>query len=140
MNNAKYVEYENHHLTDVIRELGEQLKSFLNTRVAMFKSELLENIKDSSKAAVYGVIALVFLATAYLLLTLAAVAVIAVAFAGSAFAWFFALLIVGVVYFMLGGVVALVAKREFRGLTPKHTIRVLKQDKVWMEAEARSQT
>jgi uncharacterized membrane protein YqjE len=140
MNNAKYVEYENHHLTDVIRDLGEQLKSFLNTRVAMFKSELLENIKDSSKAAVYGVIALVFLATAYLLLTLAAVAVIAVAFAGSAFAWFFALLIVGVVYFMLGGVVALVAKREFRGLTPKHTIRVLKQDKVWMEAEARSQT
>jgi uncharacterized membrane protein YqjE len=140
MNNPKYVEYENHHLADVIRDLGEQLKNFLNTRVEMLKSELLENVKDSSKAAVYGVIALVFLATAYWLLTLAIVAVIAVAFAGSPFAWFFALLIVGIVWLMLGGAIALVAKREFRGLTPKHTIRVLKQDKVWIEGEARSQT
>jgi uncharacterized membrane protein YqjE len=140
MNNPKYVEYENHHLTDVIRDAGEQLKNFVNTRVELLKSELAANVKESTKAAVYGVVALVFLATAYWLLTLAVVAVIAVAFAGNPFAWFFSLLIVGIVWLVLGGVIALVAKREFRGLTPKHTIRVLKQDKVWMESEARTQT
>jgi uncharacterized membrane protein YqjE len=139
MNNPRYVEYENHHLMAVMRELGEQLKSFMNTRLELLKSELQENIKDSSKGAIYGAVALVFLATAYLLLTLALVALIAVAFAGNPYAWFFGLLIVSFVWLMLGGVIALVAKREFRGLTPRHTIRVLKQDKAWIEKEARSE-
>ena len=61
----------------------------------------------------------------------------AVVFLGNPYAWFFALAIVGFVWLLLGGVIALVAKREFRGLTPKHTLRVLKEDKIWIENEAR---
>jgi uncharacterized membrane protein YqjE len=135
--NVRYIDRDNHNLRNTIRELGEQLRNFLNTRLELLKSELKENIKDSSKAAVYGAIALVLVLTAYLLLTLAVVALVAVAFAGNAYAWFFALAIVGFVWLILGGAIAMVAKREFRGLAPQHTLRVLKQDKIWIEEEAR---
>ena len=137
MNNVRSIQREDQHVGSVIRELADELKSFLSTRLGMLKAELQENFKDSGKAAVYGAIAVVFLITAYFLLTLAAVALVAVAFAGNPYAWFFALALVGFLWLLMGGVIALVAKREFHGLTPKHTMKVLKDDKIWIENEAR---
>ena len=60
--------------------------------------------------------------------------------AGSAYAWFYACAIVGVVWIAFAGVAAFFAYNEFRAkaMFPKHTVEVLKADKVWIESEART--
>jgi hypothetical protein len=85
-------------------------------------------------------LALILVGTGFLLLTGAVVVVIAAAFAGHAYAWLYAFLIVGVVWIAFGGVSAFFAYNEFRSKAkfPKHTVEVLKADKVWIESEART--
>jgi hypothetical protein len=93
-----------------------------------------------SVALPLGLIALILGATALLLLTGAVVVLVASAFAGSAYAWFYAFVIVGVVWMAFAGTAAFFAYNEFRGKAkfPKHTVEVLKADKVWIESEART--
>lgn len=66
-------------------------------------------------------------------------AITSIAFAVGPFAWFFAALIVGVAYAILGGVAAYLGIREIRaeGIVPCRTVRVLKQDQIWLENEGR---
>jgi uncharacterized membrane protein YqjE len=123
-------------LADIVQELQE----FVNTRIQMVKSELHETISAVSVALPLGLLALILAATGFLLLTGAVVAIIAAAFAGSAYAWVYAFLIVGVLWVAFAGVAAFFAYNEFRSKAkfPKHTVEVLKADKVWMESEART--
>jgi uncharacterized membrane protein YqjE len=126
-------------LGEVIAEIKDELKDFMQTRVQMLVNEMREKIQNSKKAAILVVAGLVLLATAYLLLNLALVGLIAVAFWGSPYAWFLSFLIVGVVWLILGGMLALMAVKQFKGLAPEKTINVLKEDKIWLQQEARSQ-
>ena len=139
MNETRYAEPNGRTLGDVVADIKNELKEFVETRVQMFSSEMKEKLSRSKSVAIYGGLALVLLATAYLLLTLALVGLVAVAFWGSPYAWFLGFLIVGVGWAILGGTLALVAKRSFRGFTPEQTIHVLKQDKVWLQREAANQ-
>jgi uncharacterized membrane protein YqjE len=123
----------------VVAELKEELIDFLQTRVQMLMSELRESAKNSKSTAIFGGIALVLLGTAWLLLNLALVGLVAVAFWGSAYAWFFSFLIVGLLWALLGGMLGLAAQRQLRGLAPRKTIKVLKEDRIWLQQEARSQ-
>jgi hypothetical protein len=52
-----------------------------------------------------------------------------------------ACLIVGVLYAILGGTLLYVGYRGIseKGLMPERTIKVLKDDKVWLQNEARTQ-
>lgn len=138
-NETRYAEPNGRNLADVVAEIKNELKDFVQTRVQMFSSEMKEKIKQSKSTAMYGAAALLLLATAYLLLTLALVGLVAVLFWGSPYAWFFGFLIVGVAWAILGGMLALVAKRSFHGFAPERTIKVLKQDKVWLQREAANQ-
>lgn len=141
MNKNNYAETHGPTLGQVAAEIKEEIKDFGQTRLQMFKAELKEKITAWKAGAVLAGVGLLFLGTAYLLLTLALVGLVAVAFWGSAYAWFLAFLIVGAFWGLLGGIVALMAVREFRaqGLAPQRTIEVLKQDKMWLQNEARSQ-
>ena len=123
-------------LADIVQELQE----FVNTRIQMVKSELHETMSAVSVALPLGLLALILVGTGFLLLTGAVVVVIAAAFAGHAYAWLYAFLIVGVVWIGFGGVSAFFAYNEFRSKAkfPKHTVEVLKADKVWIESEART--
>jgi uncharacterized membrane protein YqjE len=123
-------------LADIVQELQE----FVNTRIQMVKSELHETMSAVSVALPLGLLALILVGTGFLLLTGAVVVVIAAAFAGHAYAWLYAFLIVGVVWIAFGGVSAFFAYNEFRSKAkfPKHTVEVLKADKVWIESEART--
>jgi uncharacterized membrane protein YqjE len=123
-------------LADIVTELQE----FVNTRIQMVKSELHETMSAVSVAAPLGLLALILAATGFLLLTGAAVVLVASAFAGSAYAWLYAFLIVGVVWLAFAGIAAFFAYNEFRAKVnfPKHTVEVLKADKVWIESEART--
>jgi uncharacterized membrane protein YqjE len=122
-------------LTEVILEIRDEVSEFVQTRSQLLAAELRERLASSGKAAVYGAVAIVLLGTGFLLLTLALVGLVAVAFWGSPYAWFFAFLIVAVVWLSLGAMMALGARRSFSGITPKKTLEILRKDKIWLRSE-----
>lgn len=127
-------------LRSIAAEVLQELKEFVDTRVQMAKAEFQETIRAFKVGLPLVIAALAFLGTGFLLLTVAVVALVTVAFAGSAYQWFFAFIIVGVLWMALGGIAVFYAYNEFRGQGrfPKRTMNVLKADKVWLQSEARS--
>lgn len=120
----------------VLAEMTNQLKQFVDTRIAMLKTEIREKLQTLKLAAPLAVVGLVLLSTAYLLLTLSLVGLVFAFLPDNAFRWCLALLAVAILWTILGGVAAYFAKREFelKGLMPK-TLRVLKEDKKWIQWE-----
>ncbi|MGA7770702.1 MAG: phage holin family protein [Candidatus Sulfotelmatobacter sp.] len=116
-------------LGDLLAEIKDEAFEFLQTRAQMLVSEVHENFVSSRKAVIYGVLAFTLLGTGYLLLTLALVGLVALAFWGSPYAWFFSFLIVGLLWSILGTMFAVAARADFKGLAPRRTIKVLKEDK-----------
>ena len=92
-NQERFPENQLHRLTQLLVEMKHELIEFVTTRVELFRSEIQENVKAFKAAAPLAIIAVVLLSTAYLLFTLAVVGLIAVAFLGNPYAWFFAFLI-----------------------------------------------
>lgn len=136
------VEAENERsMGSVVSELKDEAKDFVSTRIEMLRSEMKDKVASFKIAGVMIAGALLLGGTAWLILTGALVAVIAAAFYPSDYAAFFALIIVGVGYALIAGVMAAFAMRELkrRGVKPERTLRVLKQDQVWLQNEARSQ-
>ena len=126
-------------LAEVLAETRDEIKDFIQTRIQLLVSEMKEKAAQSKSAAILGAIALVLGVTAFLLLTLAAVGLVAVAFWGSPYAFFWGFLIVGVFYALIAGMLAMGAARKLRSFAQKKTIDVLKEDKIWLQSEARSQ-
>jgi uncharacterized membrane protein YqjE len=128
-------------ISDIAAEMKEEFKQLIQTRMEMFKRELQEKLARLKVAAPVAGAAILLLITAYLLITLAIVAVIAAVFAGSPYRWFFGFIIVGVAWGLLGAVAAYFAKRELeiKTLAPTRTMEVLKGDKRWLETEVKHQ-
>jgi uncharacterized membrane protein YqjE len=127
-------------LAGVVNELKYELKDFIQTRIDMARSELRDKVKAWKLALPLVAVALVLSATAWLVLTACLIGILATAFYPSRFAYFFATLIVGVVHLFGGAVCAILAYREFReqGVLPRRTLQVLKEDKLWLQKEAKS--
>ncbi len=127
-------------LPEIVNELKSELKEFVATRVAMFRGEMSE--KWSSIAmALPGIIGgLLMLLTGWLLFTGLLVAIVATAFS-SEWRWVYAFLIIGGVYLLLGAMLGLTAwmKLKQTSLLPQRTIKVLKQDEIWLQTEAKTQ-
>ena len=128
-------------LAAILGEMKQELKEFVETRVAMVKSEFHDKLAHWKVAAPLAGAGVLFLSTAYLLITLALVALAAVFIGETPYRWFFALLAVGALWAVLGGVFLYIAKREFKlsRLMPQKTVEVLKGDKLWLQQEARNQ-
>jgi hypothetical protein len=128
-------------LAGVVADLKEESKEFVSTRLAMLRSEMNNKVSVWKKAAPMIVVGALLLATAWLLLTGAIVAAIYVAFEGNPWAAALALIIVCVAYAMFGGISVLFAIRSLRetGVAPTRTLRVLKDDQIWISNEARAQ-
>ena len=120
-------------------EMKNELQDFVQTRVTMFKVELQEKAKVLKAAAPLAVIGAVLLLTAYLLFTLALVALVFAFLPENDYRWCIAFAAVGVLWLLVGGVAAYMAKRELevKGLLPKRTVEVLKEDKMWIQAEVK---
>ncbi len=125
-------------LGSIIVEIREELKAFLNTRLQMMKSEFHETVAALRVGLPLALFSLALLAIGVLLLTGALVTIVAAAFAGNPYAWFFAFVIVGVLWLALGTLTAFFAYNQIRsrGAFPKRTVEVLKADKEWLESEA----
>ncbi|HZQ96472.1 MAG TPA: phage holin family protein [Candidatus Sulfotelmatobacter sp.] len=126
-------------LTTLLAEMKQELQDFVQTRITMLKVELQEKIKVLKTAAPLAIVGIVLLLTAYLLFTLAVVALVFAFLPDNAYRWCIAFAAVAVLWTLLGGVAAYFAKREFevKGLLPKRTVEVLKDDKVWIQSEVK---
>jgi uncharacterized membrane protein YqjE len=135
------VNFNGRSFAGVVNEVKDEFKEFLQTRITMLRAELGEKMRTFKAALPMLATAIVFLATSFLLLTLCLVALISVAFYGDPFRWFFSFLIVGVLYSIIGGMAAVFGLKELRaqGIMPKKTIKVLKEDQIWLQHEARTQ-
>ena len=127
-------------LSAIVADLKFELKQFAETRVDMLKTELREKMAQWKIAGPIAGLGVVLVGTAYLLFTLAAVALVAVLI-GNTFQWVLALIAVGVVWAIVGILSLYAAKRRIQAnrLVPEKTIQVLKADKVWLQEEARHQ-
>ncbi|HLZ43740.1 MAG TPA: phage holin family protein [Candidatus Sulfotelmatobacter sp.] len=128
-------------IAEVLTDIKEELKEFVQTRVAMLKAEVQEKVQTIKTAAPLAVLALVLLGTAYLLFTLALVALVMAFLPDNQYRWCIAFAAIAVLWTIIGGIAAYFAKRELevKGLLPKRTIEVLKGDKVWVQAEVKNQ-
>jgi uncharacterized membrane protein YqjE len=125
----------------IISEIKDELKDFLQTRVELFQLEVREKLARFKIAAPLAAIAVLFLLTAYFLITVSLVAAVSAAFATNPYRWCFGFAIVGVAWGLLGAVVGYLAKRELelKSLKPKKTLEVLKGDQIWLQREVRNQ-
>jgi uncharacterized membrane protein YqjE len=124
----------------VVAELKQELKEFVQTRIQILRCEWKEKLQAWKLALPLVVVGLVLLATCWLVLTAALVAIIAAAFYPSPLAYFFALVVVGVSYAVGGAICAAFAVYQMReqGILPQRTLKVLKEDAAWLQSEARS--
>ena len=123
-------------LAGVINEAKDELKDFLDTRLQMLMSEMKEKFSVWRLALPMFVVAGLILFLGLILLSVALVAAIAVAIG---WGWSFA--VVGAFYCITAGGIAFLAYSEIKteGVAPERTLRVLKQDKIWLQNEARTQ-
>jgi len=128
-------------LPEALAELRDELKEFAATRLAMLRAELNEKLRSFKMAAPVMGAGLVLLGTAWLLLTACLVCAIAYAFPYQGWNLVISFAIVGALYLAIGGLATVLAWRQIRekGVTPERTIRVLKEDAVWLQTEAKTQ-
>lgn len=127
-------------VAEILSQMRDELVQFAQTRITMLRTELRDAWNTTKAAIPLVAIAAVFLWTSFLLLTAALVGLILAAFPHSPYRWFFACLIVGIFWAMIGAGAAHTALRKFRlgNMLPKRTVEVLKADKLWIEAEVRN--
>jgi len=128
-------------VAEVMQEFRDDLKDFVTTRIQMLRSEIAEKVGAWKLGLPSMLIGLVLLATSFLLFTAGVVNAIALAFGGQPWGFAVSLFIVFAVYGLAGGLLLLYGWRTVKagGIAPEKTIRVLKQDQVWLKTEARTQ-
>lgn len=126
-------------IATLLAEMKRELQDFVQTRIAMLKVELQEKVRVMKAVAPLAVVGALLLLTAYLLFTLALVALVFVFLPDNAYRWCISFAAIAVLWTILGGIAAYLAKRELevKGLLPKRTVEVLKEDKIWIQSEVR---
>lgn len=125
-------------VTDVLQDFRNEFSTFVATRFQMLQEEMKQKATAMKAALPMVVIGIVFLLTAWFALTAALVVVIANAFPNNPWAYAISSAIVGVLYLIIGGICAIMGKNMLtkQGLKPEKTIRVLQEDKIWLQTES----
>lgn len=124
----------------ILAETKDELKQFVTTRVNILKAEMDEKISRLKSVVPLAIVAVLFLLSGWMVLTFALIALLHAFFVPSVYAWLWASLIVTAVYLLVGGVTGWLAYAEIKAtnLTPTRTLKVLQQDQVWIQNEART--
>ena len=128
-------------VAEVLQELKSELKEFLTTRMQLLRSELKQKMGAYKAAIPAMVIGLALLVMTFVVFTGLLVAVIGLAFGSTGWGYALSFAIVTVLYGASGAVLALYGWRKIKeaGFVPERTIKVLRQDGVWIQSEARTQ-
>jgi Putative Actinobacterial Holin-X, holin superfamily III len=124
----------------VISETKEELKEFIQTRIAIFRAEISEKLGTWKYCVPMLIAGALLLLGGWAVVTFALVALLAAMFQPNFYAWCFGALIIGGIYLIAGLAVGWFAYGEIRsaGIAPNRTLEVLKQDQVWIQNEART--
>ncbi len=127
-------------IAEVLNGFKEELKEFAATRLQMLRNEFSEKAGAWKAGIPSLVIGVLLLLVSFFLFTGGLVAVIALAFEGNSWAFAAAFFIVFALYAVGGGAIAAYGYRKIKsvGVAPERTMRVLKQDGVWLQTEART--
>lgn len=127
-------------VASILSDTKEEMKQFLSTRLEMLRAEMREKFRVVAAAAPLAIVGLVFLGTAYLLFALALVGLVQAAMPGNPFRWAIAFAAIAVLWAILGGIAASIALRKLKlkELLPNRTIKVLQEDRIWIQSEARN--
>lgn len=128
-------------VAEVLSEFKEELKDFVGTRGQMLRSEMREKVGAWKTALPSIAIGAVLMLFALLVFTAGLVAIIALAFTGQPWGIAAACFIVFALYGLAGCSLLLYGWRMAKepGLTPERTLRILKQDQIWLQTEARTE-
>ena len=128
-------------LGEVLNDLKTELKEFISTRIQMLQSEMNEKVGAVKASAPAIVIGALFAITAWILFSLALVFLLSMAFEGKPYQYAASFGIVFVIYAIIGAIALSFGYNSIksRGLAPQRTLRVLKQDQIWMKSEAKSE-
>jgi uncharacterized membrane protein YqjE len=139
IHNVHYTD-QNRSVAEILANVKDELKDFLNTRIQMLRAEMSEKGKAIASSIPAIVIGAVMLFASFFLFTGLLVTVIAQAIHNN---WNYpiAFAIVFVLYALIGAAFAAYGVRTLKsaGVAPERTLRVLKQDQVWLQTEARTQ-
>ena len=127
-------------LATLLAETRDELKEFVITRVGILKAEIEEKVRTWKYVIPIMLIAVALLWAGFMTMTFALIALIHGMFMPSPFAWLWGALIVGGFYLVLAIGVGWFAYSEISqaGIAPTRTLKVLKQDQVWLQNEART--
>jgi uncharacterized membrane protein YqjE len=127
-------------IATILAETKQEIVQFVTTRVSILKAEMDEKIRRLKSVVPLLVVALTLLLSGWMALTFALIALLHGLFMPSTYAWLWASLIVTVVYLAMGAVAGWFAYAEIKttNLTPSRTLKVLQQDQVWIQNEART--
>lgn len=127
-------------IATILAETKDELKQFVTTRVNILKAEMDEKISRIKSVIPLAVVAALFLVSGWMVFTFALIALLHALFMPGIYAWLWASLIVTVVYLLVGGIAGWLAYSEIKAtsLTPTRTLKVLQQDQVWIQNEART--
>jgi hypothetical protein len=125
----------------VVSELKNDAREFVNTRLQILGQEMSEKLTIWKASVPILATSALLAVTAFLVLTFAFVAFLAGIFQPSAYAWCYGALIVMAIYFCAAFGLFYLGRRELTqaGVMPTRTLRVLKDDQIWIQNEARSQ-
>jgi uncharacterized membrane protein YqjE len=126
-------------VVEVVEDLRDEFIEFVTTRIEMLEGEFDEKAQALKMSGPLLAIGTVVLATAWLLFSGFAVCMIAQALAPHSWNWALSFLLVAVLYGIVGGSAAWAAWRQLKnkGVKPERTLRVLKQDGLWLQTEAK---
>jgi Putative Actinobacterial Holin-X, holin superfamily III len=124
----------------VLAETKEELKNFVQTRLAILKAELSEKIKSWKALIPLAITAALVLVTAFFAVTFTLVALLAGLFQPRPLAWFFGGAIVSLLYLAIGAILGLTAVNRIKAvqMVPTRTLEVLKQDQIWIQKETKA--
>ena len=131
----------NKSIGQIASELKNDARDFVSTRLQILAQEMKEKMSVWKAAVPILAFAALIAATAFLTFTFALVAFFAGLFLPSPYAWVLGALIVTAIYAITAFGLFYLGRRELTqtGIAPTRTLRVLKEDQIWIENEARSQ-
>ncbi len=126
---------------EVVNDIKLEFQQFIGTRIAMLHSEMNEKLGHIKAAAPMLVVAILLGLTGFFLFTGFLISAIAVAFSGTSWNYAISFIIVSVLYLLIAGAAGIFGWRQITetSLKPERTLRVLKQDQVWLQTEAKTQ-
>src|SRR3954470_3424720 len=125
-------------IAQVLNDIKVELKDFISTRVQMLVTEMREKIEPIKASAPMFAIAALLAVTAFIVFSFGLVAVIA-AMIHNPYNWAIAAGAVTLFYLLVAGVFGALGYQEVKSVTPlpKRTMRVLQDDKQYLNNEVR---